>query len=290
MDLNLLAAIVFGGALIGVVLLSLFSKGAGGRTNAGTNKSEQEGGDILFIDCDDTLYRNENWEVAKMITENIEAYVTDKLHLPSGKAYELYKKHGTALRGLQMEKIDFDLDDFLKTVHDLPDAKKYIKQDAALRDMLNSVSVDKWVFTASTREHATNCMNLLGVARCFSNPVIDVRAAKFNTKHSPECYKHAMRIANVREASQCYIVDDSWSNIKTAKEMGWNTALVGLKSRDGKDATKYPHADHVIADLKELPRVWPHLFRDESKDSKQLSNGTTVKKRKSSKGKRRKAD
>lgn len=55
------------------------------------------------------MFRNENWEIAKMITDNIDTYVTKKLNLPSGKAFELYKKHGTALRGLQMEKIEFDL-------------------------------------------------------------------------------------------------------------------------------------------------------------------------------------
>eukprot|EP00466_Bigelowiella_natans_P003625 jgi/Bigna1/53754/estExt_Genewise1Plus.C_230179 len=237
----------------------------------------------LFIDCDDTLYRNENWEVAKLITRNIDDYVTQKLGLPSGKAYELYKKHGTCLRGLQQEEIKFDLDDFLKTVHEIPK----IEEDPDLKKMLNRITVDKWVFTASIKEHATNCIEHLGVEKCFENPIIDVRAAKFHTKHSIECYQHAMEIAKNGDPSLCYIVDDSWSNIKTAKKIGWNTALIGLKSRDGKDALKYmsDFADHIIADVKELPKIWPELFEREQKSS---PNG--ARRRKSSKGKRRKAD
>uniref|UniRef100_A0A7S2X8T7 Pyrimidine 5-nucleotidase n=1 Tax=Lotharella oceanica TaxID=641309 RepID=A0A7S2X8T7_9EUKA len=258
---------------------------SGGDAKAAGGSSK---GATLFIDCDDTLYRND-WKVAKMITKNIDDYFTTKLKMPEGKAYELYKKHGTALRGLQQEKVEFDLDDFLKTVHDLPEAKSYIKEDPSLKTMIESIKVDKWVFTASVSEHATRCMKLLGVEGCFTHPIIDVRATEFFTKHHKESYELAMKIAGQTDPSLCYIVDDSWSNIKAAKECGWNTALVGLKSRDGKDATEWPHADHVIADLKDLQKVWPHLFIDATKENGAPATGG-VRKRKSSRGKRRKAE
>mmetsp|Transcript_3016 Transcript_3016/g.4367 ORF Transcript_3016/g.4367 Transcript_3016/m.4367 type:complete len:281 (-) Transcript_3016:3-845(-) len=278
-DFNLLAAMLFGGVLLLLTLASIMKKpGAKGMGK----------GPILFIDCDDTLYRNEKWEVATMITDNIENYVTKKLGLPKGRAYELYKKHGTCLRGLQNEGFEFDLEDFLKTVHELPNAKEYIKEDPDLKEVLNRVKVDKWVFTASTNEHATRCIKLLGISSCFENPIIDVRAANWHTKHSEECYVAAMRIAGVSDPDECYIVDDSWSNIKAAKKMGWKTALVGFKSRDGRDAKENPDADHVIADLKDLPSVWPELFHEEKKADASVNGG--LRKRKSSRSKRRKAD
>ena len=281
-DLNLAAAVVFGGLLFALVLFAMLRGGAGAQSSSGPT---------LYIDCDDTMYRND-WKVAKMITDNIEEYVTKKLKLPEGKAYELYKKHGTALRGLQQEKlVEFDEDDFLEKVHHLPEAKRYIQPDPKLKAVLNAIRVDKWVFTASVSEHARRCMDLLGVTSCFQNPVIDVRATQFYTKHDERAYALAERLAGQRDPRNCYIVDDSWSNIRAAKNRGWNTALVGLKSRDGKDArTHCKAADHIVADLKNLPDVWPHLFASSPRPAARDEAKQSPKPRKKSKKKSRKAD
>ena len=56
---------------------------------------------------DDTLYTND-WVVANRITKSIGAYCSEKLGLPEGEPYNLYKKHGTCLRGLEKEGIKHD--------------------------------------------------------------------------------------------------------------------------------------------------------------------------------------
>ena len=43
------------------------------------------------------------------------------------------------------------------------------------------------------------CMDLLGVTSCFQNPVIDVRATQFYTKHDERAYALAERLAGQRE-------------------------------------------------------------------------------------------
>ncbi len=248
-----------------------------------------------------TLFRND-WKTAKIITNNIEKYFTETLDQPEGCAYAMYKKHGTALRGLQKENVEFDLKDYLEQVHDIPNPEKYISPDPKLKKMLDAISVDKWVFTASVSEHAMRCMNLLGVGECFTDhPVIDVRVTEFYTKHDPEAYELAALKAGQPDMSQCYIVDDSTSNIKAAKQMGWNTVLVGHMSRDGKDMRKFEFADHVIDTIHELPSVWPHLFalnkgrspQTETKRDDAKSKGVSTaepKKKNSKKKKSKKAD
>eukprot|EP00954_Amorphochlora_amoebiformis_P003819 296849-Amorphochlora_amoeboformis.AAC.1 len=54
MDLNLLAALVFGFTLVGFVVFGLVTNTAKGNR---MNVADQGGRPTLFIDCDDTLYR-----------------------------------------------------------------------------------------------------------------------------------------------------------------------------------------------------------------------------------------
>ena len=41
--------------------------------------------------------------------------------------------------------------------------------------MLQGITAPKWVFTASTKPHATRCLELLGISDMFEG-IIDVRA------------------------------------------------------------------------------------------------------------------
>ena len=59
---------------------------------------------VIFFDCDDCLYKND-WKVANMLTRKIESFCAERLQMKEGYAYELYKKWGTCLRGMQQEGI-----------------------------------------------------------------------------------------------------------------------------------------------------------------------------------------
>jgi putative hydrolase of the HAD superfamily/pyrimidine and pyridine-specific 5'-nucleotidase len=57
--------------------------------------------------------------VAQRITASIGKYCSENLGLPEGEPYNLYKKHGTCLRGLVKENIKHDREDFLQVRNDL---------------------------------------------------------------------------------------------------------------------------------------------------------------------------
>jgi putative hydrolase of the HAD superfamily/pyrimidine and pyridine-specific 5'-nucleotidase len=218
----------------------------------------------LFIDCDDTIYRD-NWRLAEILTEKINAYTTKELNLPEGRAYELYKKHGTCLRGLQLENFQFDVEDFLFRVHELP-ISDHIKRDEELRGMLhriNNNSVSTCIFTASIREHAIRCLKATGIYSFFKDkPIIDVRSVNFHTKHDIEALEAAQEIMKCPrdEAQKCILVDDSRTNIRVAKMAGWKTVMIGYNSRDGESQRDFEYADHVIDKLIDLEKVHPDLF------------------------------
>jgi len=213
---------------------------------------------VLFIDCDDCIYQNK-WATAKKITESIAAY-TAKLGVSKDEAYSLYKNHGTCLKGMLVEgRIDKGgAEDFLHAVHliDYSD----VLPDATLRLELSKVKVPMWIFTASTSEHATRCMDRVGVVDLPWRGIIDTRTCKLETKHSRSSFEAAMAAAGVSEPSACVFCDDSVKNINAAKEVGWRTVLVGLTDRDTGARIECPAADAHVASLRDLRTAVPELF------------------------------
>ena len=219
---------------------------------------------VIFFDCDDCLYKND-WRVAKLLTAKIESFCSERLAMREGHAYELYKKYGTCLRGMQLENIIDEkvLEEYLEYSHDIP-LHEHIAPDPALRAMLQSLdpAVPKWVFTASTRPHATRCLELLGVLDMFEG-IIDVRAVEWVTKHDEEAYRRAMTIAGLPASQRpetCLFLDDSTSNMKAAKSVGWQTVLVGRHARDSGEFIDCEHADHAVDTVHQLEKIMPHLF------------------------------
>lgn len=212
----------------------------------------------LFLDCDDCLYQND-WATARKITTSIAAY-TKQLGVDKDKAYQLYKEHGTCLKGLLEEKIldSAGVEDFLHQVH-LIDYED-ISPDSSLRSMLERLSAPSWIFTASTREHAQRCMTKVGILDLDWRGIIDTRSCKLETKHSESSFKAAMYAASVTDPSTCIFCDDSVKNIKAAKEIGWRTVLVGLHDRDTGAPIVCQEADVHLASLHGLADALPELF------------------------------
>ena len=202
----------------------------------------------IFWDLDDCLYKND-WTVANLLTERIEEFTVGKLGLKPGYAYDLYKKYGTCLKGMMVEKIldEKSVDEYLLWAHDVP-LEKHIGRDEKLRDVLLKVKAEgfpMYIFTASARHHAEKCLELLGISDMFID-IIDVRAVEWATKHDEEAYERAMAIAGVKERERCVFIDDSTSNIKIAKKMGWHTILCGTKGRDCGSVLVCAEANHII--------------------------------------------
>ena len=214
----------------------------------------------LFFDCDDCLYQND-WATANKITKNIGDYCSKELGVGPERAYELYKKYGTCLRGMLIECLmprDM-VEDFLVRVHDIDYSD--IDKDDALREIVKHCGDAKrrFVFTASTSEHADRCLRAVGVRDLFYS-VVDTRTCRLESKHSPEAFDCAMLAAGTNTPTDCVLFDDSVKNIKQAKKLGWTTVLVGLTERDTGKTFTCADADFHIDSLHDLPTVLPGLF------------------------------
>jgi putative hydrolase of the HAD superfamily len=74
------------------------------------------------FDLDETLYPRQAG-LMQEIGVRINRYLTENLRLPQEQANELrkryYNQHGTALRGLVVERPEVDPEDYLHFVHDV---------------------------------------------------------------------------------------------------------------------------------------------------------------------------
>ena len=88
--------------------------------SGGDNAPSRAEKPTIFWDLDDCLYKND-WTVANLLTERIEEFTVGKLGLKPGYAYDLYKKYGTCLKGMMVEKIldEKSVDEYLLWAHDL---------------------------------------------------------------------------------------------------------------------------------------------------------------------------
>jgi len=222
----------------------------------------------IFFDCDDSLYRND-WATANKLNAQFAAYCSTNLGVPESKMMGLYKTYGTTLCGLIREGYieEAAVADFLNEVHNI--SLDDVKPDPELRTMLLAIPQKRWVFTAATREHAERCLRRLGVEDCFEGIIACsttevFQKAGFVSKHDPKCFEFAMDAAGVPrdQASKCMLLDDSASNLKTAKAMGWSTVLVGLHARNGSEVD-CANADVKVNTIHEIRFALPHLFVNE---------------------------
>jgi putative hydrolase of the HAD superfamily/pyrimidine and pyridine-specific 5'-nucleotidase len=225
---------------------------------------------VIFFDCDDCLYFD-GWKTANQLTLKIDEWCVNH-GLRPGEAYELYKKYGTALRGLLAEghipQTEDAIDAFLRDVHDIP-VHELLQPDEELREILLRVdpNIPKYIFTASVRDHAERCLEALGIADLFVD-IIDCKKCNLETKHSRHSFEAAMHVAGITDPESCLFLDDNLKNITAAREIGWRSVLVGKIGRDdGKEITS-EHAELEIDSIHHIPQVLPELFeRSESMES-----------------------
>ena len=207
----------------------------------------------IFFDLDDTLYPVQAglWEA---IRSRMSRYMAERMGLPVEQIDALRKHYletyGTTLRGLQ-HNYHIDSDDYLAYVHDLP-LDKFIQPDPAVRQMLLSLPLQRWIFTNADSQHAQRVLTTLELEGCFHG-IIDVRAIGFLNKPDPLAYQRALEIAGVSDPRTCVLLDDAARNLGPARQMGFTTVLVNPTYQNNS-------AEYHIHTIRELPKILPELW------------------------------
>ncbi len=185
--------------------------------------------DAILFDLDNTLYPPER-ELFSLIDVRINRYMQEVAGIPAaavdGLRRRYWAEYGVTLGGL-IRHHGVDPEDYLEYVHDV-EVEMRISPDAGLRTALQTLSQRKVVFTNGSRGHAERVLAALGVADQFE-AIFDVRIAAYRPKPFPEPYHKVIARLGL-PAARCVMVEDSLENLRTAKELGLQTVLVGAES------------------------------------------------------------
>ncbi|KAJ2860997.1 suppressor of deletion of TFIIS [Coemansia aciculifera] len=212
---------------------------------------------IFYFDIDNCLY-SPDLGIHLLMKDRIYAFGKE-IGLDSASVVDTcssyYKDYGLTVRGL-INHHGIDVAAFNKKVDgDLP-LESVIKPDPALRQMILSIKTRRWAFTNAGIEHARRVLKCLQVDDLFEGiTYCDYAEPNFPCKPERRAYEKAMRESGVKDMQLCYFADDSVSNVKAAKEIGWTAVLVS-KQLPSASATTGLH----ITTIHELPMVLPQLF------------------------------
>ncbi|PWH14308.1 MAG: pyrimidine 5'-nucleotidase [Anaerolineae bacterium] len=202
----------------------------------------------LFIDLDDTLYPAQNglWQLIK---ERIRQYMRERLGIPAEIVPELsqryFLEYGTTLRGLQAN-YSVDMLDYLNYVHDVP-LQDYLAPNPALRAILDSIPVRKFIFTNADAAHAQRVLTHLGIESCFAG-IVDIVAVAPYCKPMPEAFEIARALAGEPDPRRCVMIDDLPRTTRAARACGLCALLYG-------QAQPHPDADAAFDDWSLLPAL-----------------------------------
>ncbi|NVN91394.1 MAG: pyrimidine 5'-nucleotidase [Desulfuromonadales bacterium] len=203
--------------------------------------------EFILFDLDNTLY-SAGQDVCDQVSARIKRYMIEVVGIPLDDVDDLrhsyWKRYGLTMQGL-MRHHGVDPEDYLSYVHDV-DIADILRPDPDLSRALQSLPLRRAIFTNSTTDHSERVLNALGLGGAFEE-IFDIRVANYLPKPFPEPY-HAVLDRLGIAASGCIMVDDAPDNLKTAKDLGMGTILVGQQ-------TSSPWIDVAVQEAAEVPHV-----------------------------------
>ncbi len=183
-----------------------------------------------IFDLDDTLYPAET-QFMRLIQDRINAYMVRTVGLPAVEALAVQKgylrDYGTSLAGL-MAHYQIDPTDFLDEVHDVP--LDLLTPDAGLRVGLERLKGPRIVFTNGSAGHAKRVLDRLALTDLFDG-VFALEDADLIPKPDPRTFARMSERFGVEPSSAAFF-EDTARNLKTAKDLGMTTVLVGARAME----------------------------------------------------------
>ena len=175
---------------------------------------------ILF-DCDGVLYSDLEG-VFGQVSKKMTQYISNKLNVDLKEAKELqtnyFHKYNTSLNGLMIHH-DIPPREFLEYVHDIN--LDFLEKDTALRNELENINLNKFVFTNGSKEHVKNITTHLGIDDQFDG-VFDIVDAEYSPKPEAKAFDLMVKKFQIDPSETLYI-EDIAKNLSIGKERGAKT-------------------------------------------------------------------
>lgn len=203
--------------------------------------------DCWIFDLDNTLYparSNLFVQVSGRMTEFIKAHF-DLEHEPARELQrDLFRRHGTTLRGLMTEH-GVDPLPFLDYVHDID--VSVIDPAPELDRLLAALPGRKVIYTNGSVGHFERVAARLGVGHHFDH-VYDIVASDYTPKPDPVPYDGLVALLGI-DPTRTAMVEDMAKNLKPAADLGMTTVWLKSDFDWATDGADQPHVHHVAEDV-----------------------------------------
>ena len=208
----------------------------------------------LLLDLDGVCYGSHNGypleKVFGLVSKRMTLFIQEKLGLDEKKAKELQRnyfyKYNTSLNGLMLHHNVIG-DEFLKYVHDIDIS--FMKEDKIMRNELENLNMEKFIFTNGSAEHAQNILTRLGIYDLFGKEkVFDIKDAGYVPKPEAQTFDLMVKKFGIKPKETIYI-EDIAKNLSIGFERGCTTVWLINDEHFGKIDSDKDYISHKIENL-----------------------------------------
>ena len=208
----------------------------------------------LLLDLDGVCYGSHNGypleKVFGLVSKRMTLFIQEKLGLDEKKAKELqtnyFYKYNTSLNGLMLHHNVIG-DEFLKYVHDIDIS--FMKEDKIMRNELENLNMEKFIFTNGSAEHAQNILTRLGVYDLFGKEkIFDIKDAGYVPKPEAQTFDLMVKKFGINPKETIYI-EDIAKNLSIGFERGCTTVWLINDEHFGKIDSDKDYISHKIENL-----------------------------------------
>ena len=208
----------------------------------------------LLLDLDGVCYgKHNNYSLEKVfgqVSNRMTKFISEKLKINEKKAKELqtnyFYKYNTSLNGLMIHH-GIPPQEFLKYVHNID--LSFMKKDIIMRNELEQLDMEKFIFTNGSAEHAKNILTHLGIYDLFGREkVFDIEDAKYVPKPEAKTFDLMTKKFGINPKETIYI-EDIAKNLSIGHKRGCSTVWLINDEHFGKMDSDKEYISHKIENL-----------------------------------------
>ena len=208
----------------------------------------------LLLDLDGVCYgKHNNYSLEKVfgqVSQRMTMFISERLKIDMKEAKKLqtdyFYKYNTSLNGLMIHH-DIAPEEFLKYVHTID--LSFMKEDKIMRNELEKLDMEKFIFTNGSAEHAKNILTHLGVYDLFGrDKVFDIKDAGYVPKPEAKTFDLMVKKFGLNPKETIYI-EDIAKNLSIGYERGCATVWLINDEHFGKIDSDKDYISHKIENL-----------------------------------------
>ncbi len=208
----------------------------------------------LLLDLDGVCYgKHNNYSLEKVfgqVSQRMTMFISERLKIDMKEAKKLqtdyFYKYNTSLNGLMIHH-DIPPEEFLKYVHTID--LSFMKEDKIMRNELEKLDMEKFIFTNGSAEHAKNILTHLGVYDLFGrDKIFDIKDAGYVPKPEAKTFDLMVEKFGINTRQTIYI-EDIAKNLSIGYERGCTTVWLINDEHFGKMDADKDFISHKIENL-----------------------------------------